>query len=549
MITLPAEIVELIIKKLEWKDIRSCSTVNRQFYSVSLIYLYEEVYFESEDSLDSFIYSLTYYPQCQKAGIYVRKLAIANSYSDNEYFFEYYSITDTIDLLMHLPNIEDLCMESSFELIQALVDTKKPILTKLKRFDFDDVCQDSSLYADFCRKYRSSLTTIKSRFIAMSDDHLKQFLTLFPCLNSFEYYPKYHQDNTVILSDILEICPKLTDLTYDSESVETDTIDLSNIPRHPLTSLTLRLYHMKSVSIQFVRDCLPDLECLDLEMWSDQENSSEIIETILQLKPMKRIYIRFSGMLDKDLITRLIDHSCKLAEEKNESVEHKVILDGNYGHAGPFTMLEYKRGSSINTRQYSLYNWKNVLQVEQVLDQVGKKLEEFGTTQQSYCNVTWDLEDINRRCPMLSRLSLFHLNPITPHKLLTVNEHLTWLFIGSVEAKCLLSNQINVCYPMLKKLILSCIWLDDDDDCNGIYYIELPVTSIEFIHFRYLGCKWEIVVVKPMDGVSIKSWRYCDKVKEMVMSEEPLTIINIKRYKDGPLCVFICSEIEDVSIR
>ncbi|KAI8976547.1 hypothetical protein BDB01DRAFT_803356 [Pilobolus umbonatus] len=396
---------------------------------------------------------------------------------------------------MLLPNMEELSINPSLELIQALIDTRKPILTKIKKFDFSFHTDGAQLkYADCCYRFRSSLTTLSTNYLDLPDHR-----------------------------DLLVGCPMLTKLKFSCQSTGINRCNTSKIHDHPLTHLKLDTKHMELKVMQFIIDNFLQLKYLRLRIDSDLTEISNIVNTVLQIRSLETIDIEMTGKFRSDIVKNFVEHSNHRAEKMKTSVNQEVMFEQSYSPRQPYFKIEYRRESPIGIRNRFI---------------IGPHDSE-----------DWDLEDIHQQCPMLSELDTVFLKPFLRCGHLTVNKHLTSLILRSEKVNSLLLTQISVSCPMLKQLYFIGVDLTDGDNDNEIHCVELPITSLECRQFGFKDCEWPVLVVKPLNGVCIKSWRYCSHIDEMIVSEDPLTISDLRLWMDGPLYVFLCTSIEHVSIQ
>ncbi|KAI8976563.1 hypothetical protein BDB01DRAFT_803418 [Pilobolus umbonatus] len=426
---------------------------------------------------------------------------------------------------MLLPNMEELSINPSLELIQALIDTRKPILTKIKIFDFSFHTDGTQLkYADCCYRFRSSLTTLSTNYLDLPDHRLVPYLASFPCLNKFCYFSK---DDTSVFNDLLVGCPMLTKLKFSCQSKGINRYNTSKIHDHPPTHLKLNTKHMELKVMQFIIDNFLQLKYLRLRIDSDLREISNIVNTVLQIRSLETIDIEMTGKFRSDIVKNFVEHSNHRAEKMKTSVNQEVMFEQSYSPRQPYFKIEYRRESPIGIRNRFIIDPHD----------------------SSVFREDWDLEDIHQQCPMLSELDTVFLKPFLRCGHLTVNKHLTSLILRSEKVNSLLLTQISVSCPMLKQLYFIGVDLTDGDNDNEIHCVELPITSLECRQFGFKDCEWPVLVVKPLNGVCIKSWRYCSHIDEMIVSEDPLTISDLRLWMDGPLYVFLCTSIEHVSIQ
>ncbi|KAI8972969.1 hypothetical protein BDB01DRAFT_839147 [Pilobolus umbonatus] len=551
----------ITVNYLEREDYHNCLTVNKQYYSIFIKCLYENVCLFQDSQLKLFLDSLMLHSRCQEAGKYVRMFSTNGNYGFDNNALTSNAKADPLQYLMHLPNIEELTIEPAVEHIKALTDTKEPILLKLKILKLDP------WYGDFIKlmvgcyyRYRASLTTIKINRPEFTAEEMVAYLTAFPFMRYLDIeINDTTVDNYLDYTDILKALPNLIDLNYRYKPMKSKRVDPVRIQKYFLQNLELKIKHMSLEEAQFIKDSFPALKILKLCVGSSLVRGGfDIVDTLLQVKSLEKMDIELLGNLNVETVANFVHQANNRHLEAKESVLNAAEIyfdcseeDRFFGHwiyETTWISTEYDgHRRLITTRIYPLRGSSKSLEI---LDQIGgylNKLEMGGDE-----DMMWEFSRINQQCPTLSKLELSGFNLVSYNSPIITNSHLTDLTIKLCKINVSTIKDIPTCYPALKRLYFlwnTIIGNDEDDNDNHaeneIHYIHMNVQSLIIRQYNPQNA-W--IIIKAVDGVWVKSWMYCSKNKRMVISEDREKIKDIKPSKDSSLYVFISNIIINVTL-
>ncbi|KAI8978126.1 hypothetical protein BDB01DRAFT_852660 [Pilobolus umbonatus] len=557
MNTLPTEIIEWIVKDLGRKDLYTCLTVNKQYYSIFIKYLYREINIKCAARVTSLLDSLILYPRTKEAGKHVRKFSALKAYI----FSKKYKETELVDILMHLPNIEVFNIRLKMDLVRALSDTTKPILTKIKMLDLQPCFRgERDILTNCYHKYRSSLTTLHSVHVSNVLDTLHTiesltYFAIFPCLDSLEIdLANTMIMDTMVFTDILKVCPSLTNLTYLCTYMNLDRPELIEREEYPLKRLELYIDYITAEDVSYIKNSLPQLKDLSLAIRTGSEDLEGIINAVLQIKSLLDLSFSFFYPVSTKTAARLFHQLFNHYKQKNKLVVNEACIRQHVTSDSSSFSTIYCPEKQLRTILTTLSSPNLFPRMLQVLNQIGKTLDKVSID----CNdKPMKLEDINQRCPVLSKLTLFHpaliphhirLRVNTHHIRLRVNTHLTTLVIERCSIRRSIFKEIEVCYPMLKQLHLSWFSIsnEEEDDSDEVQYIHLHVTSLKIKQRDPHISLSNMIFIQAVDDVWVKSWYYCANSKKVVISgyKDTLNIIDLSM--GIPSYVFVCKDIEDV---
>ncbi|KAI8976488.1 hypothetical protein BDB01DRAFT_803083 [Pilobolus umbonatus] len=548
MNTLPSEIIELILHYLKHKDILTCLTVNRYFYSICIKHLYTEVHLNSEVSLSLFLNSIALFPQSQEAAKHVRLITTHPMVMSDKLIIQSNKPIDFLNSLTYLPNIRHLSISPTEDLTQALADTDKPILTKLENlsvYQFNNTI--GYRLPDCYYRYRSSITTLKiyDTFLLITQftaEQLVSYAASFPCLRHLVLNIKRPRMRRILnLADILKACPALVHFSYIGRSMNLRPLDPAQ--KFFIKKLRLGFIYMTVKDTQYIRDSLPQLKRLSLVLKSTTDDRSDIVGTVLQIKSLDTIRCTLPSARDMDTAARFFSEINSRSKQRNEIVINEANLNVKASQSLPLLYTAYHPDRGLRTANISIDFTKKSLGMFPVLTKLGQYLNKVDI---NGSNTAIDLECISRRCPVLSYLVLQHLSIIPHVGRLTVNNCLTNLTINSCSTKVSALKELTECYPKLKHLCFSDINIMGDDK-NEIHYFHLNITSLKIKPSLFSGPVWGMMVIKAVDDVWVKSWLYNGGHQQEIIAEDIQTS-SIKPIVDNPLYVFISNNVEDVSI-
>ncbi|KAI8972967.1 hypothetical protein BDB01DRAFT_808804 [Pilobolus umbonatus] len=555
MDTLPSEIIDQIVKNLDQKSLFTCLTLNKKCYFIFLMHLYKEIHFSNnKEKLTIFIYCLHHYPRTKKAGEYVQILSTDHSIEFNQLNPD----IDSLDTLMHFPNIKELTMKPSNKLVRALADTRRPVLTKIKLFKFECSYSINKKALSHCLyRYRSSLTNISitSDFSIPLNPiiDVKSYIASFPCLVNLSINVKESEmGNTFILTDIFKAFPLITNLYYRCLTMNLNPFD----PLKVQTFLNVRKLEIDTSYIApddacHIKNSFPQLKELKLILQESQkktEDEYKVIDILTQMKVLGKIHIRSRIALNMNTVINFMNQLNERSKDENESVYNKVEFYRSWYNHSDTLITEYHPYRRLGSRSIYMKLRLEQPRAHHILDQIGGNLNtlEIHTSADDF---EWRLEDINQRCPRISELILGYIELIASVKIPITNNHLTKLTLDQCYLNRFTFAEIVSSYPFLQELHLLSNYLNSSEDGNVIKYVELPIKSLRLMRLKTASFSEErcnLMVIKVVNDVWVKSWTYNTISKAVTISEDSLTIFNIKPLKENPLTVFNCSSIQDV---
>ncbi|KAI8985478.1 hypothetical protein BDB01DRAFT_905435 [Pilobolus umbonatus] len=551
MNTLPTEIIEGIVKDLEKKDFHSCLTVNKLYYSIFIKHLYEEVVLSTTDKLALFLDSITLYPRSKEAGKYVRNFSTTHEYTLNIDSLQPYTDTDFLDLLLYFPNIKEFTIRPTSSFLQLLIATTKPVLTNVQKFDFSifHKCRRDVLGACYY-KYRLSLTTLSFMWDfyippSLTIKELNSYIASFPCLDHLRMDTKLSAMRaTFNFTDIFMSCPSLTNLYYRCSTMNLNCAGKTQVfPR--FRQLELITSYMTLVDAHHIKNSLPRLKSLNLTIESKPEEEYNIVNTLVQMKDLHNIRIILLEYVNTDTIRNFLYQLNKRFKERRESVINKVIFSRM--SRGELTALstEYDPKRQARIVHASVHKPKEISEIYEVLDQIGGNLNKLVIDGNEYIN-DCKLEDVNLRCPQLSELKICYFK-LVPHVPTPMNRPLTTLIFKRCDIWPSTFREVESSYALLQELYM--IDVDLVGENKAIYYVPLSLPSLKLLkiqQYKNRNSKWNMIVIKAVDDVWLKSWRYCSQNNVVITCEDREIIHNLEPLENDPLFVFICGSVEDV---
>ncbi|KAI8972977.1 hypothetical protein BDB01DRAFT_854356 [Pilobolus umbonatus] len=581
MNTLPNEILENVVKDLKKKDFLTCLTVNKCFYSTFIKYLYRDVYLPDEDRATLFINSLQHYSRNKEAGRYVTSLCADDNIEFNELITELWAF----DMLTYFPNIEELAIEASLDLVCSLINTTEPVLTRIKKIHFSRQRCSRDYISDCYLKFRSTLTYLQFVYgYSIPPNFLVEesisYLTAFPHLTDLHIEISFSQlCSTFLFTDALKACPSLTSLYYECRTLNFNQLHLEETQTFPhLRNFTIITRSFTVNDAHIIKHSLPQLEFFSLEFHNKIEDEYHTMDTLLQMKIPNTLKISPHEPFNRSTCANILNYLGHWVKEKAEAV---VLNTAIFLHDPKSNALlqEYDPLNNLRTITTSLHHKFKSPQYRNFLDQIGRNLTILEWA--DFHRTSWNLEDFNQRCSRLTELKLYSTRLNSYDGTFTVNNHLTSLTIKDCTLNALLLKRLSTCFPNLEELcFFQRNWLidkdyvslddpyhdpyDDEDSVydyytddnadndavinNQIHYIHLDVHTLTIKQdFPYMS--WDIMVIKAVDDVWVKSWSYNTVSKRIVTSEDKDKINDIQPLENLPLFVFICDAIETVSIQ
>ncbi|KAI8976476.1 hypothetical protein BDB01DRAFT_803009 [Pilobolus umbonatus] len=490
-------------------------------------------------------------PRMKEAGKYVQKFSSISEGTFNDYTLEYRE-EEFLDILVHLPNIEEFTICPTYSLLELLTETTKPIFPNVKVLNLNVMRVHHLVNLMDCfYRFRSTLTTISNYYADYlpydaSSNKLVTYFGAFPQLSSITIgsFDNPVPDN-LIFTDILEVCPVLTHLKFVCSAINiNDLCAQKSFPQ--LKHLELGTDQLSLDTARSLNNFCPQLKSLKLKVSNvDQQGMADILS---QTKSIDKLVITSTEYSNLDIINDFVRVQNNRSKERHESVINIAIF-GSISIRTPSLKLsaEYNPHTNIKTITVHVVVYRVFdLRYLSFLEIVGSTLNKLECHS---CEL--DLQRINQECPLLSELVLrSQIVTTKTSEQPVINKHLTRVTIDDIYPTYSKFKEIVECCPNIQHLYLSNFNEPDKEiavmDQDGVYYIEIPVTSLKINISKEGHGEKNIAVVKALDGVWIKSWRYCSQIRGMVVTEDPLTISDIGPSMASPLYVLICNSVKHV---
>ncbi|KAI8972957.1 hypothetical protein BDB01DRAFT_854338 [Pilobolus umbonatus] len=565
---LPNEILEDVIKDLGKDDIFSCLTVNKRFYSIFIKYFYKDIYLPDEDRAFLFLSSFYWYPRTREVGRYVKTLCAHKHVRINKQTVKIWANS----LQKHFPNIEELIIRGSQVLAELLINTKKPILTRIKKLQLIETDCSREDVSDCLLKFRSTLIYLQFVYVDslprnFSVDDSRLYFASFPCLSDlFIDIKGSHLCGKLLFTDALNACPSLKSLCYNCITMNFNHHALNETQIFPqLRILFITTWNFNLNDARNIKHSLPLLENFTLEVCYKIEDEYNTIDTLLQMKIPNNITIIPPGGFVMATSSNFLERLGNLSKDQGEIMT--IICENNI-----LLKAAYNPKNNLRTIICPFHDPYNSA-YKKFLDRIGKNVCVLKSS--DYFHGTWNLEDFNKRCPMLTELKLKSVLLKSYNGKYTVNSHLTRLAIESSGLNILLLKDLKVCFPNLQELCLtgeSRLYDNNDFGLNPSFqdpYGDHTMADFnnhnadikEQIHYIYLNvhtfvvdqlvnyANYNIIVVKTKDDLCAKYWSYNSDSRRMVISEGRNWKHEIRSLEKYPLFLFIGEAIETVSLQ
>ncbi|KAI8976478.1 hypothetical protein BDB01DRAFT_347997 [Pilobolus umbonatus] len=553
MNTLPTEIIDCLSKFLEKKDIINCLTVNKHCYSIFIKYIYKEISIGWTHTLDQFMDAFACSPRMKEAGKYVQKFSSISEGTFDDYTLEYRE-EEFLDILVHLPNIEEFTICPTYSLLELLTKTTKPIFPNIKILNLNVMRSFYLTYLMDCfYRFRSTLTTISNYYADYlpcdaSSDKLVTYFGAFPRLNSITIGSLGINSvpDDMIFTDLLEVCPVLTHLVFVCPAINiNDLCAQKSFPQ--LKHLELDTCQLNFDTARSLKNVCPQLKSLRLKLGDvDQQSLADILSWT---KSIDKLVINSTKSNYMNIIDDFVRVQKKRSEDRHESVINIASFGSPSDRKYSFELsADYNPHTNIKTIKLQVARLGLfVFKYYPILERIGSTLNKLEISVHGF-----ELQHINQECPLLSELVLRSLTATTKtSEQPVINKHLTRVTIDDIYPTYSKFKEIVECCPNIQHLYLSNFNEPDKEiavmDQDVVYYIEIPVTSLKINISKEGHGEQNIAVVKALDGVWIKSWRYCSQIRGMVVTEDPLTISDIGPSMASPLYVLICNSVKHVS--
>ncbi|KAI8972500.1 hypothetical protein BDB01DRAFT_467306 [Pilobolus umbonatus] len=295
---LSVELLQQVIKCLNSNAIYHCITVNKTWYATAIRYLYN--YVNPQDSYHQrlLMKSMTLYPRCSGAGIYVKKLNIRRIYRQEEDPLDIF--TQTMDVLSYYPNIKHLSLPRDDYAVQCLLSDRMTYLKSLKKISFDHGTLSYEIQIEILEcshRFRSTLifldlTNLAKALEPISYTQLQMYLQSFPLLTGLWINEPSSLRYSTLFDSIFSWCPCLTHLYYSGHHKR--SLDESNASYPNMKNLTLVLLELDMNYIRFIKNRLTSITHLTISFEIDFSLSrNSIMPEIMSIPTLQKFTAKF----------------------------------------------------------------------------------------------------------------------------------------------------------------------------------------------------------------------------------------------------------------
>ncbi|KAI8972525.1 hypothetical protein BDB01DRAFT_810067, partial [Pilobolus umbonatus] len=557
---LSAELIQLVAEQLDFNDFHRCLRVNKYWYAIFIRLLYAVIKPKSKYHLKLFLESTTIYSRCMEAGNFVKHLDMSYLSSADKFNIRFENGVDFIDALLFYPNIEHLSVDYKVDIIQALMNPRLPGMNKLQVLHLYPWSYDIDFkynIMDCYYKYRSQLTCMKldsltSIISAYTPDSFITYLESFPHLKSlYIEIPLDTFEDSPMLNNILSHCPTLTRMQYACDSLNTLNCGSEiDIKYRLIRQLDITVNSLYLQDVFYIKNSFTYLDHLTLNAFGTVDDECVVITELMQIEALRNLRLQIPRY-SESIMNTFWKHACFLSHYLQEHAITKASFTLNNSAYGssilsfskcPFTGIRTIK-SNLSVQRHAAISY------ELYLKEIGHRLDEL-KIEDRYYGSSITIERTNEMCPVLSKLSLFGHKLTKSNRVARPNHNLHNLTLYQCTFSLAIFREMEQAYPMLRRLTLSVASISSDHNyaAGKIYQLQLPETGlISLAIFSYDELS-NILVVKEVDGVSIRSWHYNHESEGMVVTEHRDIFLVKQILSVNPLFLFKSTTVESVCI-
>ncbi|KAI8972917.1 hypothetical protein BDB01DRAFT_808615 [Pilobolus umbonatus] len=556
MPSLPFEVMEIVTLYLRRRDLYTCLSVCKLWYSVFIRLLYENIDFFHENELKMFFEAITIYPECIEAGKYVKSLDMT-VLKDAEHF-KIYSDADIsfIDALTNCPSIEELRLTARTDIINALITTKTPILHRLKKMYFSG--NNSSLNTECLNclyQFRSSLSYLCLNTTSHQDESIITYLHSFPNLTSLDIeISSTSQQYNHLFDDILKHCPHLISFHYSYTGRITYAKTL-NIEYPSLLHLEIATHDLYLQDIRYIKDRFTRLRSLTLFMNNKLEDEITTINLLMELKNLTYFYLNIESVSTSYFKSTLFNFWKHADSATTLSRASRINRSSFYylprGHQNISMALRFIKCPSTGLRETNCtVRASDFLDVsyEDCLEELGPYLNDL-KIEDKYPDSCIDIRKLNYCCPSLTKLDLDIAHIMESHLACTSNQALSHLYLLNCHVDDTTFREIEYTYPQLQKLYLTEPHFIDDWLKKGMYVLQLPKTELRYFILEQNGDWYSTInfmVMKEVNSQYKCTWSFCSREKRTKIQTNDSIFNRINRFFGPPQFILKSSTVEEV---
>ncbi|KAI8972933.1 hypothetical protein BDB01DRAFT_839116 [Pilobolus umbonatus] len=525
---LPYEIIEQITLLLSTKDHLNCLTVNKFWYSIFIRLVYKRVVFWTRSKLELFLQSITSYPRSAEGGNYIRQFEMS--------------------LLKHTEKC--LVVFSESDILKVLTNPVTP--KKLKNicfasgFTLDTIDSEAM---DCLYHFRSTLTCLRldKASHALSEHtllSLVSYLTEFRCLEKLQIdLTDTPFGNSSMLDLILHHCPKLTRVHFESNTLNCPAN--TSIQSYPnIKKLLIRVDMMHLNDAYYLRDNLTQLKKFKLVIKRSIHNEEKVLNALMNIRSLDRFKMKMPFTLSKYAFDEFWKHAALPSQFLQERDTNKAV----------FTVLNSSKSLSdllfvkcpITGRRKSsammIMSTQTKPSCQEYLEENGWLFNQLDIrNDMNQSNIS--LENINRLCPVLSRLVMREIDLTAPSSMIAPNNNLLSLMLDQCELSTF--RNIETAYPNLQNLKLESADFRSGSAENTTF--QLPDTGLIYLEInkvKMMGLMCNVAIITEIDGVVIRSWHYNRRSNKTIVLESEST--EIQQLPNQPFLILRSSTLKTV---
>ncbi|KAI8976185.1 hypothetical protein BDB01DRAFT_803598 [Pilobolus umbonatus] len=483
MNSLPTEVIHLIARQLVFIDLRWCIRVNQQWYGWFIEHYYSEITPPNEHKLKQFLGSLVMYPNCRKAGIYVKQLNLTRLESGEEFKINDERSITFIDALVLCPNLERLVLEPRAHILQICKNPKMPQLKKLKYIQFYRLCTETFHKAiiECYRKYRDTLVSINLGTMTnviseFTTDNLVSYIASFACLRKLVLQlPLNYFHGIPMVHLILTNCPQLQNALFKCNSLY--TFNYTSMQAHKnLRELHLEVEHLKLCDARYIKDHCLQLGTLNIDNLNTIVKPSEIIRVLMQIRSLKQVRLCLATH-SKEVCQTFWESIRLLPQYRPQRDCHKAKFFSEYTLSGSSTYTFSTTTSNqniITSKVCSPSVFKDPY--DEYLGQSARFINRLDISNNDYL----DILRVNSWFPLLDTLVLCNIASLSILHSPSRHRNLRTLVLDRCDISNALFKQIEQNYPMLQNLTLLYPSYSMSDNIRlMVGYIQLPRTGLK----------------------------------------------------------------------
>ncbi|KAI8972935.1 hypothetical protein BDB01DRAFT_839114 [Pilobolus umbonatus] len=521
---LPSEIINVIARQAERKDLYQFLTINKSWYSVVVDLIYENVRVSNQKQFKSFINTLVRDSRGY-LGINVKELDLTGlRFRDKDEVDKIEQ--DFLDALAWCPNINKITGEANSGIQQVLLHPQASILKKLKSIninpytDYDIDCSMMDCYY----KYRSILSYLHLDQYTIAFKYpparLLTFLTSFSKLEYLNIELPYDIFwNDPMFEPILNQCTHLRRLYFECESIVTADDPPEKTECYPLIEeLAITTDGLYLTEVEYMKNHLIYLTKLAIVTNKSFYDDFELLELLVGMKTLDSLEILIRNMCKKETVNAFWHHTSSMEAPVTYQSRFNVF---NRTYSTFFSINKCPLTQSKAVACSMSFSHRTRSPYEEYLKDLDGRLDTLEIND-CHWNTTVDLNRINMMCPSLSQLSL-HGVSITSSPSSYLNPHMSTITMNECTVYDTTFNQVEDSCPMLLELRLISIDYALTPTAGNISYCQLPETGLNSLAIDRKSCQLSsqtLMIMKEVNGIAVNAWYYCKETNKLVMIRE-----------------------------